>query len=264
MATHLYPELKQKLSRLKLAERKVHYRNSWRSLIVCGFVGTMFSVAMSPRWLVSSLEQFQIRGDRLVSQEAIYDILEIATQDMLSEPAQNQPLWSVDSKAISKQLQGIPALEQVRISKTLFPPTIKVDIQERIPVATAISNKKVGFLDYRGVWLDPNWYRPQSKEYPLTAIKVVNFQPSYQETWTEIYSLINAYPNIEVQEVIWQADGVAIVQTAQVQAILGAESKLLARQFAALASFTDLAQEKDLTEFSQIDLRNPDSLFLNR
>lgn len=269
MATHLYPELKQKLSRLKLEERKVNYRNFWRSLLVCGFVGTMFSLAMSPSWRINSLEQFQLKGDRLVSKDAVYDVLKIATQDILGESdkvlsTKNPPLWTVDSEALTSQLSKIPALQAVRVNKTLFPPAVKIYIQERIPVATAISNQKVGFLDYRGVWLNPNWYRPQSKEYPLTKIKVINFQPSYQATWAEIYSLINAYPNIEVQEVQWQENGVLTLKTKHLQAVLGTKNELLAQQFAALASFTDLAEEKDLTEFSQIDLRNPDSLFLNR
>ena len=268
MPVHPYPELKQKLSRLKVEQRKAHYRAVVRSLVVSGFVGGILVLTMSPRWLVTGLDRFELVGDRIINQAAVYNVLEIATQDKISKPntpsSNSLQIWAVNSNQITRQLEAIPAIESVRVSKTLFPPTVKIYIKERIPVATATSNGQVGFLDYQGVWLDPGWYRSQNQDYPLTKIKAINFQPAYQETWQEIYSLINAYPNIEVKEIEWQHNGEAVVVTKQVRAILGNKTSLLRQQFAALASFTDITREKDLTDFSQIDLRNPDSLFLNR
>ena len=268
MSAHSYPKLNQKLSRLRFEERQVQNRYLWRSLLVCAFVGGLVSAALSPYWKIKSPEQFQLKGDRFTNPEAIYNVLQIPQKSAIAKSQvtfafQDLAIWKIDSKAMDRQLEAIPALRSVKVNKKLFPPSVNIYLQERIPVVVATAAGEVGFLDYQGVWLDPTWYKPQTKNLPLTKIKVVNFQSDYQAIWTKIYQLINAYPNIEVKEIQWQEEGNIVVITNGFKAVLGNDETLLERQFASLASFTDSAKAKNLTGFSQIDLKDPERLFLS-
>lgn len=255
MSVHRDPQLKQKLSLLKSEQRKIQYCYLWRSLVVTTVAGTMIAVAMSPRWQIKQQSQIIIKGDRLVTTAKLYPTIKMAYP---------QSVLTIPSQQIERQLKSIPALESVRVNKTIFPPLVNVYIQERIPVATAVSSGKVGFLDRQGVWLEPSLYDPQQANLPLTTIKVINFQPQYNHIWSEIFALIAVYPTINVKEVHWDRVGNLFLITSNFKVLFGRDRSLLKRQFATLATFPDSALNKNLSNIAQIDLTNPDVPFLEQ
>ena len=255
MTAHRDPQLKQKLSLLKSEQRKIQYCYVWRSFVVSIFAGGMIAFAMSPRWQIKQQSQIIFKGDRLVKAAKLYPTIKI------SYP---QSIVTIPSQQIERQLKSIPALESVRVNKTIFPPLVNIYIQERIPVATAVSSGKVGFLDRQGVWLDPSLYDPDNSKLPLTTIKVINFQPQYNTVWSEIFDLIAVYPTIDIKEVYWDRVGNLFLVTSNFKVLFGRDRSLLKHQFAILATFPDSALNKNLQNVAQIDLTNPDVPFLEQ
>lgn len=246
-------ELQQKLSLLQRRQQTRQRCYLWRSLVVSGLAGGIFTLAMSSYWQIKSLSQVRIQGDRNLASSTIEDRLKITYP---------QSIITVSTGQINRQLQSILALQSVRVTKSLFPPGVYIDLQERVPVATAVASGKVGFLDREGVWLDPSFYDNAATLLPSNSIKVINFASKYSKIWSEIYSFIVAYQTVDVREVHWDEGGNLWLITSNFKVFLGGDSSLLKRQFATLASLPNSDSEPSLLNVTQIDLSNPDVPFL--
>ena len=251
MTAHSSSELKQKLSLLQRKQQTRQRCSLWRSLVVSGLAGGVFTLAMSSYWQIKSLSQVRINGDRNLASSTIEDRLKITYP---------QSIITISTGQMNRQLQSFPALQSVRVTKSLFPPRVYIDLIERVPVAVAVASGKVGFLDREGVWLDPSFF-DNVELLPSDSIKVVNFAPRYSRIWSDIYSFIVAY-QIDVREVHWDEGGNLWLITDDFRVFLGMDSSLLKRQFATLASLPDLTSEPNLINVTQIDLSNPDVPFL--
>lgn len=256
MTAHPYPDLQKKLSLLKAKQRNVQRHYLYRSLIVTTLAAGTLVASLSESWQIKTQSQVILEGDRFVADSAIFNTLKITYP---------QSIVTFASQDIESQLRSIPALQSVKVSKTLFfPPLVTIYLQERTPVAIALSSGKVGFLDSQGVWLEPALYNYTENNLSLIKIKVVNFKPQYSKVWSEIYSLIVAYPTIAVKEVHWDNVGNISLRANNLKVILGSNYSLLPKQFATLASFPDFTSHKKLENTAQIDLTNPDTPFLER
>jgi cell division protein FtsQ len=255
MTAHSCNDLKKNLSLLKAKQRQRQRCYLYRSLLVSAFASGILAIIMSYNWQIKAQSQVIVRGDRFLAASAIFNLLQ------LSYP---QSIVSFSTQNIEERLQSIPALQSVRVTKALFPPSINIYLQEKIPVATALSSGKVGFLDSQGVLLEPNLYDDRKTNFPPTKIKVVNFQPQYSKVWSEIYRLTVAYPSTDVKEVRWDNAGNLFLRAKNFRVILGSNRSLLAKQFATLASFPDFTTDKKLHNIAQIDLTNPDTPFLEQ
>jgi cell division protein FtsQ len=255
MTAHSRTDLEKNLSLLKAKQRQVQRCYLYRSLLVSAFAGGILAIIMSYNWQIKAQSQVIVQGNRFLAASAIFNLLQLSyPQSIASFPIQN----------VEEQLRSIPALQSVRVTRTLFPPSINIYLQEKIPVATALSSGKVGFLDRQGVWLEPNLYDYRKTNFPLTKIKVVNFQPQYSKVWSEIYRSIVAYPATDIKEVRWDSAGNLFLIANNFQVILGSNHSLLKKQFATLASFPDFTTNKKLHNIAQIDLTNPDTPFLEQ
>lgn len=247
--------LKKKLSILRAKQRRVQRRYFYRSLIVSAVASLILAVVFSSDWQIKQPSQVTIEGDRFLATSAIFNHLK------LSYP---QSIVSLPTQKIETRLKSIPALQSVKVTKTFFPPSVKIYLQERTPVAIAISSGKIGFLDSQGVWLEPDLYNYTEANFPLAKIKVVSFQAQYSQVWSQVYRLITTYPTLEVREVYWDNAGNLALMAKNLKIILGSNNSLLEKQFATLASFPDLANNQKLQNITQIDLTNPDTPFLEK
>jgi cell division protein FtsQ len=255
MTAHSRTDIKKNLFLLKTKQRQMQRCYLYRALLVSVFAGGILAVMMSDRWQIKAQSQIVVQGNRFLATSAIFNLLKLSyPQSIVSFPSQN----------VEKRLRLIPALQSVRVTKALFPSSINIYLKEKIPVATALASGKVGFLDSQGVWLEPNLYDYRKANFPLTKIKVINYQPQYSQAWSEIYRLTAAYPKTNVKEVRWDNAGNLFLIANNFQVILGSNHSLLAKQFATLASFPNFATNKKLHDIAQIDLTNPDTPFLEQ
>ena len=251
------PILRQKLLLLQQKNRQRSRIALWRCWLVTSLVASSVAIIASTYWQIKKPAQVIFEEDIFVAESTIYSLLK------LNYP---QWLWTILSHELSDNLKSIPPIVDAMVTKQMLPPQIKVRLQERVPVAVAFSEGKIGFLDSDGVWLDAKFYR-YSREQPnlnLPQLKVINFQASYQETWSEIYRLSAMYQEIELSEVRWDETAHLYLKTNIGKIYLGSDRSLLPQQFQALARFPELATSEHLAAIEYLDLSNPKIPFIQR
>lgn len=270
MPSYPYPQLKQKFAHLNSNRRQQQALYLWRSLIVGLFSGSLLvALILYPRKIIKP-SQIVINSNRSINTAKIYQNLNIPSpqseedQSQLPSFLHARSPWTVSSQSIISHLENISAIETARITKTIFPPVINIYLQERIPVVTAISSGKVGFLDRQGNWLEPDLYNYRSEKLPRTKIKVVNFQNKNKSTYIKLFKLISTYPKLGVKEIIWdEADNLSLI-TKDLKVRFGSNPQFIQQQFDYLVSFPTHSSDKAVQNSSWLDLTNPASPFLEQ
>lgn len=249
MSLSYSPKLQQKLSLLKKQKKQQLYYALWRSLLISSLATTLFWLASLPYWQIKHKSQVKIIGNHTVTKDTIYSLL------ALSYP---QFIWAIPTKKLSQTLESAPPILTARVNRQIIPPIITISLQEKIPVAIALSGGKVGFLDARGSWIPRHFYQYTPNNSLSLALRVINFKPEYAHYWTELYELINLYSSIDIFEVIWQDSENLKLKTELGMVYLGSPSFRLADKFAALASLQNLPAYINQSQIDHIDLSNPD------
>lgn len=262
MSAFYDPKLQEKLRFLQKQNQKKCQIAIWRCLVVAGLIVSSLVMISTPYWKIKSPAQINLEEDIALNRSTIHSLLK------LNYP---QLLWTIPSHQLSNNLTSIPPIVDAIVTKQMFPPQIKVRLQERIPVAMALSQGKIGFLDADGVWLEANYYsyggsRPGESEqnFSLPKLKVINFRPQYSHIWSEIYRLLAIYPRIELLELRWDEAAHIYLKTNIGRVYLGADSSILSQQFQVLARFPELSAQENLIGVEYLDLSNPKIPFIQK
>ena len=255
MSSFYDPQLKQKLSLLQQQKRRLSQIAIWRCLLVSSLVMSSCAIITSSYWQIKNTSQVVLEEDIIVADSTIHSLLK------LHYP---QRIWTIPSNQLSHNLKSITPILDAMVTKQMFPPQMKVRLQERVPVATALSQGKIGFLDADGVWLDTNFYldSDNDQDFSPPQLKVINFQTQYRDTWSEIYRLLARYPGIELLEVRWDEVDHLYLKTNIGKVYLGSDTSLLAEQIQVLARFPELSTQENLTGVEYLDLSNPEIPFI--
>ena len=243
------PKLQQKLFLLKKQKKQQLFYALWRSLLISSLATTLFWLASLPYWQIKHKSQVKIIGNHTVTKDTIYSLL------ALSYP---QFIWSIPTKKLSQTLESAPPILTARVNRQIFPPIITISLQEKVPVAVALSEGKVGFLDAQGSWIPRRFYQNTTDNSSLLALKVTNFKPEYAPYWAELYELINLYSDIDITEVIWQDSENLRLKTELGMIYLGSPRFRLKDKFITLASLQNLPTYLNPAHIDHIDLSNPD------
>jgi cell division protein FtsQ len=242
-------QLKYKLAVVEKQDQRLLRLAIWRSCIVMSCAVSLFLIALSPYWQIKHQYQVQIRGDKLVAKDTIHNFLK------LSYP---QFIWTIRGSNLTKKIESIPAIAAAKVTKQIIPPTLIIAVQERIPVALALSFGKVGFLDEKGKWISQEFYGSMNANFPLPKLKVINYQPQYRDSWSKIYQLISLYPALKINEIRWEQSGSLFLKTAIGTVYLGSDLSRLKKQFDVMARLTNLPAHFERSKIAYIDLSNPD------
>ncbi len=249
MATLLSHKLQQKLHRLQQQKQQQLRRSLWRAAIAISCATGLLTLASLPYWQVKQKSQLDIEGESLIAEDTIHSWLNFVYP---------QYIWSIHSQKLTKQLESIPSIAAVKITKQIIPPRLTVAIQERIPVAIATSAGEVGFLDREGNWISQQYYGKISDNLALPTLRVVNFQTKERNSWIEIYRLISLYSAIEIEEISWDKSNGLLLKTEIGMVYLGSNRSQLPKQFEVMAGLKNLPSHFERSEIAYIDLSNPD------
>ncbi|MGK7895881.1 MAG: cell division protein FtsQ/DivIB [Xenococcus sp. (in: cyanobacteria)] len=255
MSASYDPKLQQKFLLLQRKKRQRVQISLWRSLLVSSFVTISLGLMILPYWQIKNASQIILEEDITVAKSTIYSLLN------LNYP---QWLWTIPNHQLANNLKSISPIVDAVVTKQMFPPRMTVRLQERLPVASALSEGKIGFLDADGIWLDAHFYRiSQDKQtFALPPIKVINFKTQYRDTWAEIYRLAARYQEIELLELRWDESAHLYLKTNIGKIYLGSDSSLLPQQFQVLARFPKLSTQENITGIKYLDLSNPKNPFI--
>lgn len=242
------PSLEPKLIRLGYQRRRKRRRSLWRSSMVISCALSLTGITASSYWQLKGREQVWIEGENLISETAIYTLLDLTYPQFLG---------TIPSYELAGKLESLPAIEAVRVSKQTIPPRLTIRLQERVPVALASSAGKVGFLDAEGNWIPPHLYKNISTNFPLPQLKVINFQPQDRASWSKIYRLISLYSTLKISEVRWDESESLFLKTELGTVYLGSDLSQLEDRFKVMVRLKNLPDRFDSSEIAYIDLSNP-------
>jgi cell division protein FtsQ len=240
-------ELSQRRSMLRRHRRLKQIQSVWRTLAVGGLLGGLVWGTTQPIWVIRESQQINVIGNKLLSKPTIQSFLKI------SYP---QTLLEIKPETLAQSLEAQPTIADASVTRKLFPPSLTVQVKERVPVAIAVTkNLLPGFIAEDGVWLPQQSYT-HSTSFKMPKLKVVGQVEQYKPHWMEIYHAVTNL-KVKVSEINWQNPNNLILKTELGTVHLGAYSSQLNAQLQALEQMQYLSTKINLQEVAYIDLTNP-------
>jgi cell division protein FtsQ len=236
-------------------QRRIYLGQSfWRLLALAGLTGLMIWAVSQPIWLIRSPRQIQVRGNQLLSDSLLQDLVP------LDYP---QSLLEVQPDTIARQLLQRAPLLGVEVDRQLLPPGLKVTVQERVPVAVVLSTQPGddepqphGLIDAQGAWMPITSFGlgPTAKQLP--GLQVRGLQPQYKRYWPQVYATIHRSP-VAIQSIDWSDPSNLVLATDLGVVHLGPYSPELEQQLAMLDKMRNLPDHMQSAEVAYIDLSKP-------
>jgi cell division protein FtsQ len=133
---------------LRQERRADRLRNLWRLVVFSAMAGGLGYGLLSQGWTLRSPNQVEVSGSRLVSRD---QVIQAAG---LSFP---QPLLALQPRQIIQTLSMALPVENVRVSRLMLPPRLRVELIDRSAVARAERRTKAGleqgYVDRLGNWI---------------------------------------------------------------------------------------------------------------
>lgn len=248
-------ELAQRRSVLRRNRRVEQAQAIWRTLAASCLLGGLIWGVNQPIWVVKEVKQINISGNKLLSMQAIQSYLPVSYPKSLLE---------IQPEELARSLESHPTIADASVTRKLFPPTVGVQVQERIPVAIAITKTRngepnTGLIAQDGVWIPMQSYAaPNSTSFLMPKLKVLGQVEQYQPYWRELYQAVSNL-QVKVTEIDCQNPHNLILKTELGTVHLGAYSPLLAKQLQVLQQMRQLPTQVPLNQIAYIDLSNPDN-----
>ncbi|MBT9312143.1 cell division protein FtsQ/DivIB [Leptothoe kymatousa] len=247
---------------LKRRRHTLFWQQLWRYTAMVGLTVGCVSLATSNRWQLSSQEQINISGNRLLSSEAVHELIDI------DYPLSLLKLHPLD---LENTLMTEGPIADAMVRRRLLPPGLNIRIQERTPVAIALPNTEaaitsldndpksftqIGLLDANGYWMPYNSFTRLGEQEP--KLEVQGMRPVYQKDWPHIYRSLQKTP-VHISRLDWRDPTNLILSTELGTVHMGPYGQNFAQQLAALDKMRNLNAKMDIEEIAFIDLRNPDN-----
>lgn len=223
-----------------------------------GLAAGLYWGATRPLWLIKSPSQIEVSGNHLLSEQAIRALVP------LNYP---QPLLKVETRALAQQLEVRAPITEATVTRQLIPPRLKIQVQERAPVAVALPPNELatgepsyiqpGLLDAEGAWMPQSSFAVQGAPPELPTLKVRGMQAQYRTYWPTLYEAISRSP-IAISELDWQDPANLILHTEMGIVHTGPFPDRFEEKLATLDQMRDLTRQFDRKRLAYIDLTNPD------
>jgi cell division protein FtsQ len=239
---------------------------SWRMLAVCGLTVGVIWAATLPTWVIRRPEQVRIEGNHFIPVHTLRSLLPIPYP---------QSLFRVEPQVIARELQARAPIAAVIVSRQLFPPGLIVQVQERLPVALALTSSerplpgggtnkpattaKDGLLDENGMLIPLESYVALDQSLKLPSLKVIGNPDSYRSVWPKLYRELMQGPPINVSELDWRDPANLILKTELGLVYLGPYSAQFPYQLKVIDRLRRLSAHPSFSQITYIDLRNPDA-----
>jgi len=246
----------------------------WQMVAVSAMAGGLLWWIAQPAWLIARSEQVKVEGNQWLSDKAVRSLVP------LSYP---QSLWGIQPQVIAQKLESIGPIAKAKVTRNLFPPSLTVEVTERLPVAVAqpvavpgrnSDKQKVGWLDDRGGWMPSESYTAAVRSSntsiganssqgsgsfrALPTLKVIGSLELYRASWPEFYQGLRGLA-VKVFEIDWRNPNNLILKTEIGTVHLGPYSSRTASQLKVLDRMRQLPKQLDSSKIAYIDLKNPAS-----
>jgi cell division protein FtsQ len=138
-------ERRRELRRKRQQER---LRDGWRVLVYAALAAGLGLVLMREGWTLQGPNQVEVSGSRVVSREEVIDAAQLKFP---------QPLLTLQPRVLRNNLAETLPVEQVRVTRLMLPPRLRVELVDRQAIARAqrrtAKGLETGFVDRTGRWI---------------------------------------------------------------------------------------------------------------
>ena len=230
-------------------QEKVKRRNSFL-LITCLFLTTFLSFRIFKK---VNYKDISIFGSELFS-----------TNDILANSSLNlpTPLIFVNTKYNEKELKKNLSLENVFISKQIFPFGLKILIKTRTPIAygeKSLKGEKInGFIDQDGFFINEKF--SDIENIQKLSSRVIGWKVNFKET---ISKILNSQKNNDVEFITieFSSNGFLTLEERSLKTILlGIDQKKIETQLQIIRDLKiQLSDNNILKKIDNIDLTDPNN-----
>lgn len=239
--------LKDKRQALRSQRRWQAVQSCWQVLLITALAGGLASGLALPHWHLQEPKQINVQGNQLITDDKIRNSLS------LSYP---QSLWQLKTHELASQLQDLPPIASVLLTREIFPPQLTVKIKERQPVAIAHSSQGDGFLDPEGIFIPKNFYHQDAPELKNLPLKVIGFEPQYGTYWRELYPVIVNSP-VKILAVDWSSPSNIVLISEVGKVHFGSNNAQFPEKLTVLARMKRITSKVAKERIIYIDLTNP-------
>lgn len=246
-------QLRQRRQQLQRQRKVKLWQGLWRTLFMGGIAGSLFWVVMLPNWVIRQPEQIAIEGNQFLSASSVRSLLS------LSYP---QSLLKLQPQGLAQALEETAPIADAVVTRELFPPSLSIKVQERVPVAIALPNpnghSEMGFVDESGIWIPQSNYTTLDSELEIPKLQVSGLDSSLFRHWSKLYPLIH-HSTVQVSLVNFQDESNVILDTEFGKVHLGGNTGQWEEQLRVLAQMGELPNQVPPSEIDYIDLQTPSS-----
>lgn len=221
----------------------------WQILVLGGMTGGVIWMMSWPEWSIRSQQQVNFWGNESVSAETLHQ------QTGLQYP---QSIWLLSTEALDAQLEASPVLANVEVSRKIFPAQLQIFVTERQPVAIAVREKTLGYLDETGVFIPASLYREDArKKFPQTP-QFLGFSHQYQNFWQAYGERIRQSP-LEIRLINANNPSRLTMTTNLGQVLLGSNFEQFDRQLVVLEKMQNLPRSVPKDRLIYLDVSDPNN-----
>ncbi|MBW4530343.1 MAG: FtsQ-type POTRA domain-containing protein [Aphanothece saxicola GSE-SYN-MK-01-06B] len=133
---------------LRRQRRSERLRLLWRILVFSAVSAGLGYLLLRQGWTLREPAQVEVMGSAVVSRD------QVITAAGLRFP---QPLMALQPRQVASDLMGALPVEEVRVSRLMLPPRLRVELKDREAVARAERRTErgpeMGFVDGLGNWI---------------------------------------------------------------------------------------------------------------
>jgi cell division protein FtsQ len=142
------PPGSERRRQLRQQQRRERLRNLWRFLVLLALASGLGYSLLRQGWVLSGPDQVEVVGSQQVGSD------QVVQAARLTFP---QPLLGLHPKRIADVLASALPVEQVRVSRLMAPPRLRVELVDRQAVARAerrtAKGSEQGYVDRLGHWM---------------------------------------------------------------------------------------------------------------
>jgi cell division protein FtsQ len=185
---------------LRLQRQAERLRNLWCFLVFSALATGLGAVLLREGWTLRDPSQLEVSGSSLVNREQVIEAAD------LRFPI---PLLGIWPKDLSRSLTAALPVAEVKVTRLMLPPRLRVELVDRQAVARAerriAGGNEQGYVDRLGNWIAvrPGMGVPSSEAINL---KVVGWSSRHR---VELARVLNAAPRIGegLREIRFEPDG---------------------------------------------------------
>lgn len=228
-------------------------RHLWRFLVYSALAAGVGYGLMRQGWVLRNATQVEVSGSTFVSREQVIEAADLHFP---------QQLLGLQPRDLSRSLSDSLPVEQVRVSRLMLPPRLRIELKDRQVVARAERRQSGvlarGFVDQRGAWISER--QTQGLASPGdSSLKVLGWSERHRAT---IARLLEVRQDFEggLREIRFDPQGNLWVTTGNLGSVrLGLDDGQLDRRLLALLHLNKKLPERLGSQRpGSVDLTDPD------